>query len=172
MGRYPLIAVTAALSVLSSLTSASAQEVGFVESFALATDRAKVLEQLVPGTEQYYYYRCLERQHAGRLDEVPPLLATWIERHGRSRRVTEIENRQALLSYVEDPAATFRFLRDRLKLRFDHQRSVKGQKPNLPTRLATRSSVSSPVQSSRFIPYFISVPPLRGSGPNSGQRRR
>jgi len=135
MGRYPLIAVTAALSVLSCLTVAPAQEVGFVESFALAQDRAKVLEQLVPGTEEYYYYRCLERQHAGRLDEVPPLLATWIERHGRGQRVTEIENRQALLSYAKDPAATFRFLKDRMKLRFDHQRSVKGQKPDLPTRL-------------------------------------
>ncbi|MAB89974.1 MAG: hypothetical protein CMJ90_11005 [Planctomycetes bacterium] len=111
------------------------QEVGLVESFALAQDRAKAIEQLVPGTEDYYYYRCLERQHAKAFDEVNSLLATWIKRHGRSQRVREVENRQALLTYETDRAATFKFLRDRLKLRFDHQQVVPGSKPDVPTRL-------------------------------------
>ncbi len=35
------------------------QEIQFVETYALSTDREKTLEQLVPGTEAYYYYHCL-----------------------------------------------------------------------------------------------------------------
>ncbi|NRA97997.1 MAG: hypothetical protein HRU14_17505, partial [Planctomycetes bacterium] len=137
MRRNQLISVHSLLVLITCSTAITVpgQEVGVVESFALAQDRAKAIEQLVPGTEAYYYYRCLERQHAGSFDEVNALLATWIERHGRSQRVWEIENRQALLTYEKDRAATFKFLRDRLKLRFDHQQVVRGSKPDLPTQL-------------------------------------
>jgi hypothetical protein len=34
-------------------------EVDFVEDFAIAKDRAVSLRQLIPGTEDYYYYHCL-----------------------------------------------------------------------------------------------------------------
>ena len=44
----------------ASLTvTAAAGEVGFIEDFALARDRAASLRQLIPGTEDYYYYHCL-----------------------------------------------------------------------------------------------------------------
>jgi hypothetical protein len=36
-----------------------AGEVGYVEDFALAKDRAESLKKLIPGTEDYYYYHCL-----------------------------------------------------------------------------------------------------------------
>jgi hypothetical protein len=115
--------------------AAQGSKIGFEEEFALAPDRAKALEQLIPGTEDYYYYRCLERQQAGAHAEVQALLRTWVQRHGRSSRVVEIENRHALLTYAESPAATFEFLRKRLGLQFDHQRQVPGRKPDLPTRV-------------------------------------
>jgi len=109
--------------------------IGFAEQFALASDRGKVLEQLIPGTEDYYYYQCLHRQNTGALAEVEPLLRTWIQRYGRRDRVDEIENRQALLGFAQNPAATFSFLQQRLGLRFDAERQSSGQKPDLPTRL-------------------------------------
>lgn len=109
--------------------------IGYEEEFALALDREAALEQLIPGTPEYYYYSCLQAQNTGALDSVEPLLAAWVERHGRDARVEEIENRQALLEYETDPAATYEFLKRRLGLRFDHQRDLGGQKPDLPTAL-------------------------------------
>src|ERR1035437_1758665 len=76
-----------------------AGEIGFVEDFALAKDRAEALKQLVPGTEDYYYYTCLHYQLTGQLEKVEPMLKVWIERYKRTDRVVEIENRQALLNY-------------------------------------------------------------------------
>ena len=51
------------------------QEIGFVESFALAPDRQVALRQLTPGTEDYYYYHCLQLQHLEQFDRVEQLLA-------------------------------------------------------------------------------------------------
>ncbi|MFH0946250.1 MAG: hypothetical protein V2A76_13705, partial [Planctomycetota bacterium] len=128
---------TALLATLVLARPAPAQgtPIGFEEEFALSPDRESMLEQLIPGTEEYYYYRCLQLQHEGKLEDVGPVLKLWIERHGRGSRVDEIENRQALLGFERDPAAAFAFLRQRLGLRFDHQRQISGEKPDLPTRL-------------------------------------
>ena len=38
-------------------SGAAGGEVGYVEDFALK-DRAASLRQLIPGTEDYYYYHC------------------------------------------------------------------------------------------------------------------
>lgn len=109
--------------------------IGFEEQFALATDRSRTLAQLIPGTEEHFFFSCLLAQHEGRSGDVPPLLAAWIEKHGRTARVVEIENRQALLGYGKDPAATLRHLRDRLGLSFGDQRTQRGSDPLIPTRL-------------------------------------
>ncbi len=110
-------------------------EIGFVEEFALAEDRAKALEQLTPGTRDYYYYHALHLQNSGQLDEVDRLLETWIKRYKRTGRVVEIESRQALLRYPEDPEGALAYLRRQLNLRFDHQREVEDKKRQLPTTL-------------------------------------
>ncbi|MBI4879204.1 MAG: hypothetical protein HY812_06035 [Planctomycetes bacterium] len=129
--RFALVALLA----WPAAASAQGVPIGFEEEFALSPDRAAVLEQLIPGTEEYYYYNCLHRQNTGALDQVPPLLDLWIQRHGRGARVEEIENRQALLGFARDPAAACEFLIRRLGLRFEHQRQASGEKPDLPTRL-------------------------------------
>jgi hypothetical protein len=115
--------------------AAQATPIGFAETWALATDRGKALEQLIPGTPDYYYYYCRLHQDTGAFDKVEPLLRAWIQRHGRRARVEQIENRQALLTFDKDPAKTLAFLQQRLGLRFDHQRQMSGAKQNLPTRL-------------------------------------
>ena len=110
-------------------------EVGFIEDFALSSDREQALKQLIPGTEDDFFFRCLHLQSSGRLDDAEKLLPPWIERHGRTARVVEMENRQALLRYTRDPRRSLDFLRDRLGLRFDHEREVPGADPRLPTSL-------------------------------------
>jgi catechol 2,3-dioxygenase-like lactoylglutathione lyase family enzyme len=100
--------------------------VHFVEEYALATDRSAVVSRLVPGSEDWYYWRCRERLDARDFTTVRTLLPDWIERHGRGDRVVEIENRAALLNYDADPDAAYALVRDRLGLRFDHRRNAPG----------------------------------------------
>lgn len=131
----PLACLSVAIAFAPGRALLGAGEIGFVEEFALAEDRAKTLEGLVPGTEEAYYYTALHLQHSGKLDDVDKLLAAWIERHGRTERVFEIENRQAFLRYASAPRKSLDFLVDRLGLTFHHQREVPGAKPELPTKL-------------------------------------
>ena len=109
--------------------------IGFEETYALAPDRAAVVANLIPGTEDWYYYHCRERLDARDFAEVRKVLPTWIKRHGRTARVVEIENREALLSFGDDRERTFDFLRRRLGVTYHHQRVVPGAKSDLPTRL-------------------------------------
>jgi hypothetical protein len=130
-----LLAVLPLLAALGSLARLSAGEVGFTEDFALAKDRAEALKGLIPGTEEHYFYSCLLAQEKGDLDAVEGILKAWIERHGRTPRVEEIENRQALLRYPQDPKRSLEFLRQRLGIDFNHQREILGEKPKLPSAL-------------------------------------
>ncbi|MDH3717990.1 MAG: hypothetical protein OES79_07695, partial [Planctomycetota bacterium] len=114
---------------------ALAREIGFVEEFALATDRAAPLAQLIPGTEDYYYYHCLHYQNTEQYQRVEETLKAWIKRYKYTARVHEIINRQALLTFPKNPQKTLAHLQHRLGLRFDHQRQLLDRKPNLPTRL-------------------------------------
>ena len=125
------------LAVASSSRSAAAQgtPIGFEETFALATDRSKVLEQLIPGTREYYYYSCLERQGAGDRAQVGELLKIWIERYGRDQNVRMIENREALLEFERNPTASYASLVERLGLRFSHQRQTPDSARDLPSSL-------------------------------------
>ncbi|MEX1024612.1 MAG: hypothetical protein WD226_05995 [Planctomycetota bacterium] len=107
----------------------------FEEAFALADDREAVLDRLLPGTEEAYFYRCLHLQHTGRLDAVEPILSAWIERFGRTSRVIEIEHRQALLAWDADPAASTWYLMRTLGITFDHQPSTVDRAATLPNRL-------------------------------------
>jgi hypothetical protein len=121
--------------LLAPIALPQGQEIGFVEEYALALDRGKALENLSPGTRDYYFYQCLHLQNAGELQGVPALLNTWIERHGRDQLVESIENRQALLSFLEQPQRTFQYLIRWLGLKFDHKREVPGEASPLPGHL-------------------------------------
>ncbi|MBL8898444.1 MAG: hypothetical protein JNM84_12480, partial [Planctomycetes bacterium] len=128
------LSAMAALSVAPRIC-AQGTPIGFLEEFALARDRAATLAKLIPGTEEHFYYSCLLAEHEGRFEEQARLLAQWLERHGRTPRVIEIEDRRALLLWKQDPAMTAEHLRQRLSLDFQHQRETGGVDPNLPTAL-------------------------------------
>ncbi|TXT28638.1 MAG: hypothetical protein FD138_2551, partial [Planctomycetota bacterium] len=110
-------------------------EIGFIEDFALAPDRAVPLKSLVPGTEDFYYFHCLHAQQTEQFDKVEPLVTQWIQKIGHTQRVNEILARQALLTYDKNPQKTLEFLRNKLGVNFGHQKEELGVEPNLPTKL-------------------------------------
>ena len=116
-------------------SQAAAQEIGFLEEFALAENREAVLKQLVPGTGDYYFFHCLHYQHTEQLAKVDELLETWIQRFGYTPQVNQIRSRQALLKYSADPAATLAYLQQKLNLNFDHQREIPQTQRDLPSQL-------------------------------------
>ena len=113
------------------------EEIGFIEKFALAEDRSAAIAELIPGTEDYYFFQALLAQQERRLADVDALLEPWIKRHGTTPRVLEIQNRQALLGYSDDPQKTLAYLKDRLGLVFNAQRTERDAKPDFPTKLDT-----------------------------------
>ena len=131
-----IAALAAGLFLIPTPTRAG--DIGYVEDFALARDRAAALKQLVPGTEDYYYYHALHALNTGKHDEAKALTGPWIGRHGQTARVTEIQLRHALLTYDKNPKDSRDFLISHLGLRFDHQRDTVGAAPNLPTGLDQR----------------------------------
>src|SRR5260370_1066243 len=113
-------------------------DISFDEKFALAQDRTQALAQLIPGTEDYYYYHCLHHEQQGRHDEVRKLLETWVKRHNWTARAIEIANRQALLRLDSEPKQSFEYLRRQMNLSFSHQREVEGRETHHPTKLDPR----------------------------------
>ena len=121
--------------VLGLGASARAGDIGFIEKFSLAKDRKEALKLLIPGTRDFYYYHALDAQLRGDGAGVRAQLTPWIKRYGRTTRVKEIQDRQALLDYGANPAATLAHLRRELGLSFTHSRIIEGQKPKHPTAL-------------------------------------
>ena len=130
-----LIATTAGDNGILSSKNLEAQEIGFLEDFALAKDREKVLKQLVPGTEKYYYFHALHYQNTQQLDKVDELMVPWLKRLGETATYQQIRNRQSLLKYSDDPQATLTYLKKQLGLSFAHQRTIPDAQRELPTKL-------------------------------------
>mgnify|MGYP001202295137 FL=1 len=122
-------------SLLPPVSSLQGNVIGYIEDFALAPDRQVVLKDLIPGTREYYYYHALHAQNQSDHEEVAKLIKLWIKRHGNTSQVREIQNREALLIYEKNPAASFAYLMDRLRLRFNHSRKIEGRKPSHPIAL-------------------------------------
>lgn len=117
--------------------AATAQEIGYVETFALAPDRAEALRELVPGTDDYYYYHALHAQNEGRRAEFQEWIDRWIrERRGTTvERARELLNRQSLLDYGQTPDQTLAYLRDQLNPFFGHARKTGERRSSAPSRL-------------------------------------
>ncbi len=135
--RRPLHRFLATIALTAAL-AAQGTPIGFEETYALSPDRAKAVATLIPGTNEFYYWHCRERLDARDFATVRTVLATWIQRHGHTAQVVEIENREALLSHGNDAARSFQFVRDRLGVTFDHKPVVPGATSDLPTRLDPR----------------------------------
>ena len=53
---------------------------GFLERFALATDRSKALEELVPGSGEHFYFNALHAQNTGDVARFSEWIKRWEER--------------------------------------------------------------------------------------------
>ncbi len=105
-------------TILLSWTLAAASpagEIGYIEDFSLADDRGVPLGQLIPGTDDHFYYHALHLQNNGQLDRVDDLLAPWIKQHEYTDRVREILNRQALLKYEKNRQTSLEYIRQQLQ---------------------------------------------------------
>lgn len=96
------------------------QEIGFIEKFATAEDRRGALQDLIPGTEEYYYYHCLHYQNEKQLSEAQAVLDQWKAKYGENSSVSQMQARQVLLAYDGAPEATINFLRDKLQVQLNH----------------------------------------------------
>ncbi|MDC1448265.1 hypothetical protein N8218_01275, partial [bacterium] len=113
----------------------SQQDIGFIEDFALAENREEALKQLIPGTEDYYYYHALHFQNERKVDEMKEILTQWEQQFKNSNQRKQIENREALIRYSDDPEATLAYLEKELGLQFNHQQEGKAREANHPSSL-------------------------------------
>src|SRR5215468_5869668 len=95
-----------------------------LEALALSGDRSAALAQLLPGSEDHDYYRCLHAQHAGQLTAADDILRTWPERHGHTERYERLRLRQQLCKLGDDPASTADDVRDHFGVSHSHEAEV------------------------------------------------
>lgn len=131
-----IIAVLVLILCLAWGQQMNAAQIGFEETFALSGNRAETLKQLIPGTEDFYYYSCLHHEQLGEHQKVAEILEQWIKRYSYSARVQEIQNRYMLQTYDRHPDKTIEHIRQKLNLTFQHQKRQEKQKTSLPTRIA------------------------------------
>jgi hypothetical protein len=80
------------------------------------------LAELIPGSEEHYFYHCLHYQVSGDLEKAEALIAKWKadESARHSGYLQGIEDRQRLLTYRKSPDQTIDYFRNRLNIRWDH----------------------------------------------------
>ncbi|MFZ2961316.1 MAG: hypothetical protein WA705_30945 [Candidatus Ozemobacteraceae bacterium] len=142
MGRknVPLLYVLSLLGVLSAVQimmpmRGRANEIGFIETFSLSEDRSVPLKQLIPGTEDYFWYHCLYYQQTENQAQFQETLSQWIKRYGHTARVEEMRNRKALIDYQQAPKQSLDFIAARLGVRFDHQKLLLKPESHAPNSL-------------------------------------
>jgi len=123
------------LALSPSVSSGQGQEIGFVEEFALATDRSTVLSQLIPGTEDFYYYHSLHFMNTEQFDKAEETLVAWAKRKGETARYWQMRTRQALITYDKNPKRSLDYLRRRFNINYPHQKEQLNVEPNLPIAL-------------------------------------
>src|SRR5436190_18148663 len=132
--RIPGLIAPLLLVAMPSLMPA--QQIGYLEKFALAADRDAVLKELIPGTDDYYYYHALHYQNQGKSAEMQAIIKEWQDRSsGENGRRNEILNRQALIDYAKDPQKALQTLRTKLGISYNHSRITPDARPDLATKL-------------------------------------
>ncbi len=99
---------------LGDARAAAEGVVSFAEKFAYAKDRAAVLRDLVPGTEEYYFFHGLHYQLNGNGEALGKLLEDWGKRWPDSEGRKLIQRRWKLDSWAKDPAGVVEWLKQEL----------------------------------------------------------
>ncbi len=106
------------------------------EALAFSEDRDAALGQLLPGSQDHDYYRCLRAQHRGDFAEADKIIAHWAKHHGQDNRYYRLQLRQWLYRSQKDFAKVADKLRDHFGVNHWHEREVEEIDPKRPTRLA------------------------------------
>ncbi|HEX5058019.1 MAG TPA: hypothetical protein VFV99_01610 [Kofleriaceae bacterium] len=111
-------------------------ELETLEALALADNRAAALSQLLPGSEDHDYYRCLHAQHRGAFDEAQVILDAWHERHGDTERYRRMRLRQFWYRLGTSPDTAADDIRDLYGVSHWHEADAPDVDPSRPTKLA------------------------------------
>ncbi|MBL9017129.1 MAG: hypothetical protein JNL83_23280, partial [Myxococcales bacterium] len=107
------------------------------EALALADDRSGPLAQLLPGSEDHDYHRCLRAQHAGELDEAEQILHRWPERHGHTQEYHRLRLRQLLCrAAMKIDGSVCDRLRDHFSVGHWHEKEVEEVDARRATKVA------------------------------------
>ena len=97
----------------------------------MAADREAILAELIPGSEDYFYFHCLHYQTTAQLEKSEAILKDWLAEHkGRETpAITAMLDRQRLLTYNDSPERTIDYLVRRLGVNLKHAPpAVKGER--------------------------------------------
>ena len=103
--------------------------------FGLSDQRAKLIEDLAPGSPERLYYRCLHHQHRGEWDAAQAVLSEWDLQGRGGAGYAELVRRQALLAWEHDPERSVEHVRRALGINFDHEREVEDEADRFPSSL-------------------------------------
>lgn len=117
--------------------------VGFIEQWVLAKDRAATLSQLVPGTEDYFFFHALHYQQTSQTEKFKSTMQAWDQKFdptdndpfGSTSRYTTLKSRAVIIDYQKDPQGSIKKLSELLKLKLDHQRPIPPEEANIPNTL-------------------------------------
>ena len=105
-----------------ALSAATAKPISWMERYALSDDREQMLTELIPGSDDYYFYHCLYYQTTGQLERSEAILRDWLAEHkGRETpTIRAMTDRQRLLDYDTSPQRTVDYLVRRLGIKLNH----------------------------------------------------
>ena len=117
------------------------QPSSFSERFALAEDRGVLLTELIPDTEEYFYYHTLHAQNESRIADARGYLDAWIGKIGNAwiykpGLAKQMMTRQMLLEYPKQARATLEYLQREFGIQVSHPSPQRDEAAELPTSLA------------------------------------
>ncbi len=143
-----------------------AEELRRLEEFVLASDRTQVLRDLIPGSEEYYYWHALHYQNTRQKKKLDAVLEQWRKGEEYSNAKWRIEFREALLNFDNDPEGSLKVLRDYYEPYFDHKReAAQGEKSEYPSVLD-----QSEISTDRFLQEILdgTAEAVEAPGPDDG----
>jgi hypothetical protein len=112
------------------------QPSSFAERFALADDRNALLTELIPETEEFFYYHTLHAQNESRIADARGFLDAWIGKIGETGLAKQMLTRQMLLEYPKQGRATLEYIQREFGIQVSHPSPQRDEAAELPTSLA------------------------------------
>ncbi|WFB36278.1 hypothetical protein P3T73_00685 [Kiritimatiellota bacterium B12222] len=130
------LALLLCLFPLCAALAADTNDLEFLEAFAWG-DRQAALKELVPDTEDYYYYHCLDYQLSNNRVAFDKTLEAWYNHNNRNwnSRMNEMRRRQKLITFDQTPDQTWSFIRNDAHLTFSHRPRNQQRNPTYPSVL-------------------------------------